>query len=436
MQNNPTIVLVLKSGGDFAFRDVELIAKHINGKWNSGLVDVKPRIICLWDKASQRYDLGNIELHPLNNNWPRWWSRMTLYSPEMEQYRPFLYVDLDTVVVQDIGNIFDLVYKNYLENCFITLEDFYQKGKLATGLAWIPAKSKKITDIWNAWLKVGPGSSRMDYFLRSVVQQDKYWQEITNTIYNSKPKESGFLSTVPANADLVCFHGHPRIFEAAEASMSSGWVRDYVDKEFTETKEKPLVTVIIPYKIDRGWLRDAVASVPKNCQLLLSQGEGNWPANFNKALAKAEGKYIKYLHEDDMLTPNSIDDSVQALEKQNADFIHGNAIELHMSTERQTQWKAKKENPTFKEMLENNYIHSASLMYRKSVFDKVGGFDETLNTAEEYEFNLRCLKAGLKLGFCDSNLAIYRRHPAQKVRVVSAAAKNKEREEVRNYYKS
>src|SRR3990167_2080693 len=101
-----TIVVVLRSGGDFSFRDVELIARHINGKWKS---ETKPHIICLWDKASMEYDLGNIHIIPLVNEWPTWWSRMILYSPEMEKYRPFLYIDLDTAVIQSLENIFKLV---------------------------------------------------------------------------------------------------------------------------------------------------------------------------------------------------------------------------------------------------------------------------------------------------------------------------------------
>ena len=46
---------------------------------------------------------------------------------------------------------------------------------------------------------------------------------------------------------------------------------------------------------------------------------------------------------------------------------------------------------------------------------------------EEYEFNLRCLNAGFKIGYCNSELAIYRRHPNQKVRTVSKEEKMAEK---------
>ncbi|MHA1309195.1 MAG: hypothetical protein ACTSQN_18150, partial [Candidatus Heimdallarchaeota archaeon] len=184
MNEQRTIVLVLKNGKGFGFRDVELITRHINGLWKS---ETRPRIICLWDKASEHYDLGNVELIPLRNNWPGTWSRMQLYSPEMEQYRPFLYIDLDMAVIQSLENIFALV-KDPTQ--FITLEDFYQKNQLATGLVWFPARSEKIRNVWKAWMNTKVNKrKRMDFFLRKILHPDTFWQQLTDTIHDFKPSK-------------------------------------------------------------------------------------------------------------------------------------------------------------------------------------------------------------------------------------------------------
>jgi hypothetical protein len=427
-----TIVVVLRSGGEFAFRDVELIVRHINGKWKSL---VRPRIICLWDKASRHYDLGNFEIVPLSNDYPKWWSRMMLYSPEMEQYRPFLYIDLDTIVVKSLENIFELVKEPDL---FIPLEDFYQKGQLATGLAWIPANSGKIKGIWKAWLKEGIGLGRMDKFLRGAVKPDLFWQQLTSTIYDFKPKATGILSQLPDDANVVCFHGHPRIFQCAEASMTLQWVKNYVyQQSFVKTVDKKKVTVIIPYNIDRGYLKDAIASVPDSVQLILSQGKGNWPQNFNNVLNQAEGAYIKYLHEDDMLTPNCIEDSVKAIEEQGVDFIHGMAIQHSQTSGKEEVWTPPVLFPTLQQLCEKNTIHSATTMYRREVFEKVGRFNESdqVKSFEEYEFNIRCLQMGMKIGFCPSTLAFYRRHPDQLIKKVSRVKRLANRQEIIKKYK-
>jgi len=423
-----TVVLVLKNGKGFSFKDVELIVRHINGKWKS---ESSPRIICLWDQASEYYNLGNLELIPLRNEWKGTWSRIQLYSPEMDQYRPFLYVDLDTAVIQSLENIFNLIED---PTQFITLEDFYQKGKLATGLVWFPAKSDKVSKVWEAWKKkaVAKGK-RMDFFLWRVTSADNYWQNLTDTIRDFKPSKKPRLTELSRGVNLVCFHGNPRIFAAGGIE----WIDKYVSQAFTRRlRHSNKVTVIIPYNKDRGWLNEAIESVPTGVQLLVSKGDGGWPENFNKVLSQATGKYIKFLHEDDVLTTNCIEDSVQALEDQEVDFIHGNAIEISVSNDHKKFVRIPEiEQPTAKDLMNKNVIHSTTLMYRREIFDKLGGFDEKLNTQEEYEFNLRCLTAGFKIGYCNASLAYYRRHPAQKVRVVPTKEKMKEKKMVNEMYK-
>ena len=420
MNERVNILLVLREGGDFSMQDVQLIARHINGKWQSNL---RPRIICMWDKATSHYDLGSFEVIPLITSLPGTWSRMMLYSPEMEIYRPFLYVDLDTVIIQSLENIIAVIPDR---SKFITLEDFWQKNRLATGLVWFPANNEKIKKVWESFK--GVTGTRMDVYLRSVVEADYFWQKLTDTIYDAKPQSRKVIDSVPKGANLICFHGKPRISQAG-----LGWVKEYINqREFLQR----LVTVIIPYKEDRGWLRDAIESVPKGVQLLLGQGNGNWPANFNKVFSQAEGEYIRYLHEDDMLASTCIADSLQTFEETSADFIHGNAKEFYSYKDDTFIYTPKITNPTLSDMLVKNHLHSATLMYHRSVFEKVGLFDESLNTAEEYEFSLRCMKAGLKLGYCPTVLAHYRRHPQQKVRIVSTQDKNREREMVRKKYRA
>ena len=420
-----TVVLVLRSGGDFSIKDVELISRHIHGKWKS---ENKPRIICLWDKATTNYNLGNIEIIPLGNDYTGTWSRIQLYSPEMEQYKPFLYVDLDTVIVSSLEDMFKLIKD---ESKFITLEDFYQRDQLATGLVWFPKDCKKTQKVWKAYSE--PTGKRMDYFLRKVCKPDLYWQNITNTIYDAKPKGGKLIQRIPSDATLICFHGKPRIFEAID---KVDWVYQYVNATFDVNKRRK-VTVIIPYNKDRGWLQEAVNSVPKDVQLILSKGEGNWPQNFNKVIDQAEGDYIKYLHEDDRLSENCIVDSVQAIEEQGVDFIHGNAIEFLEKSGRTRLMTPTIKKPTFQDLLQSNMIHSATTMYRKEVFERLGCFDESdkIRTFEEYEFNLRCLKAGMKIGYCPSVLAYYRRHSQQLIKSLDKRERNVRKQEFLKKYK-
>jgi hypothetical protein len=56
-----TVVLCLRSGGDFSFVDVELLSHHLQRQHTGDL-----RILCLYDKVDQVFQLKNVTLAPLS----------------------------------------------------------------------------------------------------------------------------------------------------------------------------------------------------------------------------------------------------------------------------------------------------------------------------------------------------------------------------------
>lgn len=411
-----TVVLCWRTGGDFHFSDVLLLADHLH-------IQADPvRVICLTNMVDQETKLNGLTLLPFENTeWRGWWCKMNMFSPEMEKYRPFLFMDLDTAVVESLEGILPPTGN---DDKFICLGGFYQPDAtngLQSGVMWFPKDNELINKVWQTWqnnpssiIRTFQNKGGDQAFIRSVVgKPDVFWQAITDKITSFKigPKGHRLLTELPKHISIVCFHGQPRI---PLAGMSYEWVNQYIRKS-TIKKGKSKVTIIIPYKKNpnRPWLQDAINSVPLDCQLIVSEGPGMWAVQFNKVLPQVTGDYVKYLHDDDMLTPNCIEDSIRCLEETGADFIHGKAEELVVSSGNRHTYIPPVKDGGKKELLHHNFIHSATTMYRKSVFDKLGGFDETLTDSEEYEFNLRCLNAGFKLKYCDSILAIYRRHSEQ-----------------------
>ena len=178
----------------------------------------------------------------------------------------------------------------------------------------------------------------------------------------------------------------------------------------------PKVSIIIPYNRDRGYLSCAIKSIMEQnyegeYEIIPSHSNNTVGYNLNRGIEKAKGDYVKYLCDDDMLTPWSISESVRAMEGN--DFIHGKAVSFN-DNGNESIWIPPNPIPALEEMLEKNTIHGGTLMYRRDVFDRVGYFDESLDCAEEYEFNLRCLSKDMKLGYCDNFLYLYRRHENQK----------------------
>ena len=172
------------------------------------------------------------------------------------------------------------------------------------------------------------------------------------------------------------------------------------------------VTVIIPFKTDRGWLNKAIESVNRQtypCELILSQSSGNKSVNVNKGLRRAHGEFIKILDEDDWLPPDAIELSVKNF---NGDMIHGNVH--YWKAGIKTLYIPKIKSPTLEDLIKLNVISNPSVMYSRRLIDEIGFYDESLDTSEEYEYHLRALKAGMKIGYVNGVLANYRMHPRQK----------------------
>ena len=198
----------------------------------------------------------------------------------------------------------------------------------------------------------------------------------------------------------------------------------------------PKVSVIIPYKVDRGWLDKAIKSVQEQTytgeiELILSQSDANASINFNNGLKEATGEYIRFLCDDDILPHNSIADSVRDI--QGYDVLHGWACNFYGDGSRNIH-KAK--DVTFQSLLKTNGIHGGTLFFHKSVF-KYGNFNEQITTGEEFEFNLRLLREGVRYGTSSSILYHYRRHSRQKSTGVNVDMPERVRQinQIRTWYR-
>jgi alpha-N-acetylglucosamine transferase len=226
MISDSNIVLVLKSGGDFSLRDVYLLSTHIHKTWDRRELP-SPRIYCIYDKIQQPISTVGLDLIPMKYKWPGWWAKMNLFSPELVEIRPFLYLDLDTAVLKSIHELFKL--PQYLRDSFITLEDFYRKGVLASGMMWI-ANNEETNKIWRAWI-ANPEQNMKTFrgdqdFIGSFVDS-VFFQSLTKQIGSFKPLPDRLWKYEVEDKDaVICFHGYPRIPKAAE---TVNWVNNYVN---------------------------------------------------------------------------------------------------------------------------------------------------------------------------------------------------------------
>lgn len=176
-----------------------------------------------------------------------------------------------------------------------------------------------------------------------------------------------------------------------------------------------MISVIIPYIEDRGYLNEALRSLHNqsydNFEIVFAHGDNLQGKNINAGLVRARGEYIKILHDDDMLPLNSLRDLRRGIE--GFDWVCGD-----METFGTPEWCDPQAYtgriPALSMMLNKNQIYGGTTMYRKDVLKAVEGYDEKLWTGEEYDLHLRLLKGGYKCNYIHKIVHRYRLHQINK----------------------
>ena len=175
-----------------------------------------------------------------------------------------------------------------------------------------------------------------------------------------------------------------------------------------------MVSVIIPYNKNRGFLWEAKMSVLKQSypewEIVNAHSDRNCAYNLNMGLKKAKGEFIKILAEDDILPKDSMSILVEAIG--NYSFIYGDAEnfgELDGWPERYYD-----KTVTLESMLDSNGINGGGCLYRTEILREVGGWDESLFSAEEYDLHLKLIKAGYTHKHIPEVVYRYRRHSGNK----------------------
>jgi glycosyltransferase involved in cell wall biosynthesis len=211
-------------------------------------------------------------------------------------------------------------------------------------------------------------------------------------------------------------------------------------RDGTAAGEDPLVSVVIPCYNQARFLGDAIESVlaqtyphlevlvvddgsADNTQLIATRYPGvrcvrqpnQGPAAArNAGIRHTTGGYLVFLDADDRLMPGALEIGLQSLNRSPACAL---AIGHHQLIVSEgfpipTAPPPVVEPDLYRQLLRGCFIpHPASLMFRRSVFDTVGGFDPSRHFAgaEDYELYLRVARHHA-LCYHGAVVAAYRRH--------------------------
>ena len=181
---------------------------------------------------------------------------------------------------------------------------------------------------------------------------------------------------------------------------------------------KPQVSVIIP-TYNRSWIiKEAIDSVlaqdykefelivvddgstdhtsdvldsSRNVIKVLSQKNKGVSAARNRGIAEASGKFIAFLDSDDLWLPQKLSAQVEFFNQTpNALICQTEEVWIRNGLRVNPKKRHKKlSGMIFKPSLELCLVSPSAVMIQRSLFDRVGEFDETLPACEDYDLWLR-----------------------------------------------
>jgi glycosyltransferase involved in cell wall biosynthesis len=149
----------------------------------------------------------------------------------------------------------------------------------------------------------------------------------------------------------------------------------------------------------------------------------NLPSARNRGIAEASGEFIAFLDADDLWLPEKTAKQIEAFRRLPGaglvctDIQKFPASGRRPSKERIRLGRKLNRSEAFPLLARRNFITPSTVMVRASVAASAGGFDETLNSCEDWEYWLRLAGRGVGMAFLDEPLVLYRSHASSMSRV-------------------
>lgn len=203
------------------------------------------------------------------------------------------------------------------------------------------------------------------------------------------------MSTKVVSVIIPCYNGAQFLSEAIDSTLAQTCL--------------PLEVIVV----DDGSTDNTgeVAARYPGIQYIRQENQGASIAR-NTGLSRSQGDYLIFLDHDDRLLPKAIEVGVNGLNTHpDCGFVFGfsQTIQADGSLLTQTQ-EERIETANYQLILSGRSLSPpASVMFRRTVFEAIGGFDPTFDPAEDYEFYLRVARA-FPIYCHNQVIAEYRRH--------------------------
>ncbi|MFP7297234.1 glycosyltransferase family 2 protein [Neobacillus niacini] len=189
------------------------------------------------------------------------------------------------------------------------------------------------------------------------------------------------------------------------------WLKKCIDSILNQTYShfEFLIVLDNPENVQLKELLDAYQKKDNRIKLIPNPKNMGLVKSLNTALEHCNGKYVARMDADDIADPERLEKEKRYLEEKNLDFVFSSMIVIDENDQKQYEWDNNAFTPEeIKKVMEiwNISLHPTWFLKRE-VYTSLGGYRD-IPFSEDYDFSLRALSNGYKIGKLNENLLLYR----------------------------
>ena len=197
----------------------------------------------------------------------------------------------------------------------------------------------------------------------------------------------------------------PKVSVVITCYNLGAYVQEALDSIAAYTGPTQLEVIVVDDGSTDAATRAVIAGLDRSRCTVLDQANMGLAKARNNGIALATGTYIISLDADNRIYPAFIERSIAILEQEpEVGVVYGDAVYFEGRT---GPWKVGAFD--FTRLVQSNYI-DACACYRRSVWDRVGGYDEHMPHMgwEDWDFWLRCSVSGVQFRYVEEAFFDYR----------------------------
>jgi len=209
----------------------------------------------------------------------------------------------------------------------------------------------------------------------------------------------------------MMFSGNPKVSVVIPTYNCDLYISEAIDSVLEQTFLDYEIIIVDNSSTDRT-VEFIESYNDSRIQLIGCQNNGVIAKSRNVGISISQGEFIAFLDGDDLWSPRKLEICIPLLSGVFDLVYHGERWFDNQGNSRSVKYRAEDRSSYSKLLAKGNNISTSSVVVKKSVLERVGGFSENPEyiSAEDYDLWMRLAMDGASFKYVDQMLGGYRIH--------------------------